>query len=619
MPDNMVSTSELDPIYRTIKEFETYFGLAKTYVTPWHTNIRRWRDWYDFKHYDKKPLANEERYPDPTPTNVVDLAVGILLGKPLEFKASGWQTDLQQEGDASRIEKFLIGAIYINNERHEIDIPYESVLHLVRDGASVIYSVWDPVIADNSMVMSSDGGNSAFGRLPINLQVIDPLQIYLLPGGPKRWGHVFRMWEMTVHEVEMTWDKPIKSFSYLTTDLKMQERVAVKDYWRITQKRVEGQIIEKVEHGLMAHDEVIWPLREVDGYDDLPYTIGFFKPIDREKPEGWHGIIRPIESTIKHLESAFNRRARQILVYSSLPIIGRTTPHRRIRLDPVLGEMVQLGLEEGIEFPTWPGNAPDVETHIGFLRARLQQAGFTDVMFGEGTSQVSGFALSQLGDQNRIRLTQPVLHLEMMWSSWARKTLRLTNFFTEGRIPIRVYGNLRGQDFVEQLATNDLQNYMVKASVQPEFPNEKTRNHAMANQVRDILSERTIMERYLDIDQPDDERNKRQEDTVFRHPLYQQFEVMQRLMQMASDQTNPIVAAAAAMTIQQMQGGMIPGPQAGGTGAGQAGRPSTPSREQAIGLQSATGAPTEQAGGASPPGQSFADILQQMTTGAPGG
>ena len=183
----------VDPKIRTIEDFETYYGLASSFTAPWHENIKKWRRLYDFDHYEKKALPFEERYPDPTPTNVVDLAVGILLAKPLEFKARGWQEDMQSESDATRVEKFLTGAIYVNSERHEVNIPYESVLNIVRDGASVVYCVWDPVVAKSSLIMSPDGQKQVLARLPLNLQVIDPLQIFLLPGGPKRFGHIFHL------------------------------------------------------------------------------------------------------------------------------------------------------------------------------------------------------------------------------------------------------------------------------------------------------------------------------------------------------------------------------------------------------------------------------------------
>ena len=599
-----------DPIIRTRTEMELYFGLAKKYCQDWHKNIRGWRDWYNFIHYTKKKLPYEERYSDPTPTNVVDLAVGILTTKPLEFLAKGWNPSGEEEQDSSRIEKYLSGTIYVNDEREDVSTGYEIVTHLVRDGAAVVYSVWDGELADGALETYDDPetGESReyFAETPVRVQVIDPLQMYIYPGGPRRWGHMFRVWEMTVHDVEKTWGKKIMSMVHLPPEQRMAEMVLVKDYWRFVDMG-KGQY--KIEGALMAHDEVLRPLKEMDGYEDLPYSLGLFKPTSRDDPAGWHSIIRPLEETVRHLESHINKRARQILVYTALPLIARTIPNRRIRLDPAIGNLVTLGLEESIEIPRWQGNAPDVEMHISFLRSRLQQAGFSDVMFGEGPNQISGFALSQLGDQNKLRLTQPVTGLERMWANWARKVLRLTRYFTDGKVDIRVYGRVKGQDFIQQLQTEELEHYLVQATVKPEFPNERTRNHAMASQVRDILSERTIMEDYLDVDQPDDERERRLDDQIHRDPAMVAFHVNHRLMQLAQSE-DEIQAAAAGAALQQMQQG---------TGAGP-GRPAAegPAPQNATGLQSADGSATPQAEGAEPAGQSVDDQLRAISEAAPG-
>ena len=605
-----MTTMISNPIIRTRTEMELYFGLANTYCKNWHSNIRGWRDWYNFIHYQKKRLPYEERYSDPTPTNVVDLAVGILTTKPLEFSAHGWNPSTEEEQESSRIEKYLSGTLYVNGEREDVGLNYEVVTHLVRDGAAVLYSVWDGELAkgvrDSYVDEESGETREFFNETPIKVQVIDPLQMFIYPGGPRRWAHFFRVWNMTVDDVEKTWGKTIKSMVHLPKEQRMAEKVQVKDYWRFVD---DGKGQYHIEGALMAHDEVIRPLKEMEGYEDMPYSIGLFKPTSRDDPAGWHSIIRPLEETVRHLESHINKRARQILVYTSLPLIARTIPNRRIRLDPAIGNLVTLGLEESIEIPRWQGNAPDVEMHIQFLRSRLQQAGFTDVMFGEGPSQVSGYALSQLGDQNRIRLTQPVEGLQRMWATWARKVLRLTSYFTDGKVDIRVYGRVKGQDFVQQLETKELEHYLVQASVQPEFPNERTRNHAMASQVRDILSERTIMEDYLDVDQPDDERERRLDDQIHRDPAMVRFHVNHRLMELAQSE-NGIEAAAAGAALQQMQQGQVgPGP----------GRPDGgPQPQNALGTQSAGGEATPQAEGAPPPGQSIEDKLRQITEAAPG-
>ena len=602
-----------DPNIRTQTELDLNFPLAQRFSSAWHENIRNWRRWYHGDHYQKPALPYEDRFADPTPTNVVDLAIGMLTTKALEFSAHGWDPTMEEEKDSSRIEKFLAGTIYVNNEREGIDIPYEIVTHLVRDGAAIIYSVWDPELAKTAKVVFE--GKEVYDQTPIRVQVIDPLQVFVMPGGPKRWAHVFRVWEMTVHDAEMTFARRIRALAHLTMQDKMTTTIQIKDWWRVVDRGAGKYIIE---NALVAHDEVIRALHEMQGYNDIPYSIGFFKPVSRDKSGDWHSIVRPLEETIRHLERSINRRAKQILVYSNLPLVARTIANRNLALDPALGNLITMTGEEGLEYPKWPGNAPDVEQHISFLRARLQQAGFTDVMFGEGPSQVSGYALSQLGDQNRIRLSQPVIHLEMMWSAWARKILRLTSQFTGGEVDIRVYGSMKGQDFIHQMNTKELEHYIVKAVVKPEFPNEKVRNHAMASQVAGILSERTIMENYLEIDQPDDERERRLDDIISKDPAMIRFQVLQRLLDLVKSE-DEMISTAASMALQQLQAGMAGGPQGGGTGMGQPGAPEgPPGAPNALGLQSAGGGAPPQAGGGPPAGGSFSDKLRRITEAAPG-
>lgn len=596
---------------RTMELVPAYVAQARNYTRPLHENIAKWRSLYDFRHYKGQALPYEERYADPTPTNIVDLATGIILANDIEWKARGWSPDMAELEGSSAIEKFLAGALYVNSEREGYYIPYEVILNAVRDGAAVIYSVWDPVIAKEGSrpAVDPESGEPILihDELPLRTQAIDPLQITVFPGGPKRWSHVNREWEMSVHDVESTWGVKLSKWKHLMELNRMQQNVKVWDFWQI--KKVPGGV--EVENALMADGDIIIPLHVMDGYEDIPYSVGYFKPITRT-PDGWHSILRPIETTIEHLEQTVNRRARQINLHSSLPLVAKTLPERSITLDAALGKVVELDPSESLEFPSWSGNPPDVETHISFLRSRLQQAGFSDVMFGSGTSQVSGYALSQLGDQSRIRLEQPIKHLEMLWSTWARKVLRLARAFTVPGTVLRMYGQLHGQDFVEQVQMGELEDYMVKAVIKPEYPNERVRNHAMAAQVSSILSETTIMEEYLDIDQPDDERKKRLRDMAINHPLMQQFAITRYLLQ-AAQSTDEITATAATVALQQMQGPQQQGPPQGMPMQGPPqGMPN------ALGMPSAEGGETPQAMGGQPPGQSIMDIMQQMTNAAPG-
>jgi hypothetical protein len=208
-------------------------------------------------------------------------------------------------------------------------------------------------------------------------------------------------------------------------------------------------------------------------------------------------------------------------------------------------------------------------------------------MFGSGASQVAGYALSQLGDQNRIRMEQPITHLELLLTHWAKKSLALLSEFAQGA-QICVYGQHKGKDYLEYVEVDDLDKYAVRAEIIPEYPNEETRKVAMATQAKGTLSDYTILERFFGIEQPDDEEDRKLIEAVSRHPVMTQYLIMKELTEQAENGDE-----AAAQTLQQMQAGMIPGAQPG--------RPKEASNpEQLTGLQSPTGQPTPQALGQSP-------------------
>jgi hypothetical protein len=469
----MVNDLELADVLTDLSE-------AKDETKDLHENIKDWRNWYNFQHYldrgEKKPF--EERFNDPTPTNVVDLAVGIILAHPMEISAHGMTPSLVEQEDTSKIEKYLGGTVVVNSEREEYDLVYETTMHMVRDGTAVMFSAWDPMLEDEyrmGMVPVPDK-NSPMGvrpvphlhETPIRLQAIDPLKCFFKKGGPRRWEMVFREEEMSVYDVETLYGVRLKNYMHIEGE---REKKKVKgklvDCWRWTKKQQQindpqtGQPVVAanipqmkeiwvVQNALVFDMEFVWPLRDTP-YDDLPYTIGFYKPLDREASSGWTaGPIQPLKTTVETLENAINRRARQITLLSSLPIVSKAMAGRNIQIDKALGTHVPLQPDEDLAFPKWPGNPPDVAEHINFLRGRLQQSGFAESAFGEGASAVSGYAISQQSDQNRIRLEQPVRHLQFFWAQVFRKVMRMTAQFGPDT-SVRVYGTMRGKDFAESI------------------------------------------------------------------------------------------------------------------------------------------------------------------------
>jgi hypothetical protein len=221
-------------------------------------------------------------------------------------------------------------------------------------------------------------------------------------------------------------------------------------------------------------------------------------------------------------------------------------------------------------------------------------------MFG-GAEAISGFALSQMADQNRIRLLQPVKHLEQFFTTWAKKLIKLTSAFA-GNSMVRVYGQTRGKDFAAQVFGRELGQYNVRCKLNPEYPNEKVRKHAMATQVKGTLSDYTIMQNYLDIEQPDDERERRLIEQAQNHPMMQLYGVLGYLQEQAE---NGDGAAEMALQVMMQQG--IPGlPGAQG-----------PKPDQGAGLAGPGGEPPPQAMGEEPPGQSEEDQMAQRVGAAP--
>jgi hypothetical protein len=611
-----------------VKDVIQRINRAKRHVDGWKENIKRWRRLYDMNHYTTKPKAGEIQYSDPTYTNTVDLAVGIMLANRLRWHAFGFTPSKEEQLETSQIEKLLDGTLMVNNEREEANQLYQLYLHFTRDGGAAIYSVFDPDIADEGHFLREKPDPEvgakpvhAFKEIPLRVQVIDPEAIFALPGGPKRWLMIGRSEQRSVLDIETIYGVRIEKFGYMSDEQKSSTFGEFIDAWDFVTKEKpiknkEGQevyndVLGKIEtapklcvrNTVLFEGQALFGPREMEGYKDLPYTIQFFKPTSKE-PGDWHSILSPLESSVALLERTFNRRAHQIDVFTGLPIVSKTQPGRAVKIDPGLYNHVQITPDESIEFPAWQGNPPDINFHIEFLRSRIQQSGFSDVMFGAGASQVAGYALSQLGDQNRIRMEQPITHLELLLTHWAKKSLNLLSEFAQGA-QICVYGQHRGKDYLEYVEVDDLNKYAVRAEIIPEYPNEETRKTAMATQVKGTLSDYTIMERYLGIEQPDDEQERIIIETVARHPVTVQYSIMKELKEQA-DAGDEI----AAMTLQQMQAGMIPGAQPG--------RPKEArNMEQLTGTQSPTGQPVPQALGEQP-GASEADQLENQANAAPG-
>lgn len=578
---------------------------AKSFTKGWHNNIEHWRDLYDGLHYRGiTPNPGETQYVDPTHMNAVDLTNGILQANRMSWKAFGFSPSYKEERESSKAEKLMTAILDINEDRNEVVIPFELNMHFSRDGGGVIYQVWDKNLAQKETItfLDDDGKEakkSVYTTLPIVMQIIDPLSIILLPGGPKRWLAVGHIDMMTIADIETLYNVKLEQFAAMSETDKLKTRVEFIDWWEFVRNGTKWV----VTNAKLVQDEFVQPQRDVSAfYDDLPYTIDFYNPTDRYDSSKWHNVLTPLEHSVAMLERSFNRRARQIDVFASMPLVAKTATGRHVDVDPGVGKVLELTADEDFGWPEWRGNPPDVTEHMEFLRARVQQSGYSDVMYGSGNSQISGYAMSQLGDQNRIRLEQPVAHLVRLWGRVGNKALDIVRRHAKG-IPILVYGHLRGTDFSDYVSGADLDGIRIECEIKPEFPNEQVRKTAMASQVKGILADGTIMERFLGVEQPDDERAKKLIEIVEQNPQVVQYMVIAELKDRAQNGDD-----VALMVMQQIMS----------SGMNQGGRPDgAPKPENMNGMASATGGFSPQEQGVPEPGQSETDMMNNMANARP--
>ena len=605
---------------------------AEIYTKGWHSNIRRWRRRYNFDHYDTRAMPNEKRYTDPVLTNVVDLAVGIMQSNEWIWRSKGLMPTEEELSGTSIIEKAIAGFIDINSDRYQYDHKYETNLNFVRDGGAVLLGVWDPFIHDNCYetkdIVDSDmnmvEGAKVYYDLPLRIEVVDPLQMYLVPGGPKRWLCAIRKEEMSVYDAEETYQVELDAYKGRSRTQKMDTVGSFIDYWELayelrpddvtdyegldSEEDVEKYPMRKslvVRNSILFNNEFIRPLRIMDGYDDLPYTAAFYNPASREDSKQWHSILSPLENPVRELEDTTNMRKRLMLMYSGMPLVARSRSGKTITIDKSIGKVINLAEGEDLGFPEWRGTPPDMDKHLEFARSRIQQSGFSDVMYGEGSSQSSGYGLSLLTDQNRIRLEPAITHLENMWTWAARKWVKLADNFIPNDY-MELYGHIRGTDFADYIKGADLNKYTIRCEIKPEFPNEKVRNHAMATQVMGILPPQIIMEQYLGIQQPDDARLMKLQEQIENNPIVMQYTIMAELAKRA--QNGDQIAGQSLMLMTQQLAG-----QMGGQMGGQPQQPPMRNPEQLMGTQGADGLPDEP--GYS--GQQELEAIQRAATAAP--
>lgn len=364
------------------------------------------------------------------------------------------------------------------------------------------------------------GGEQQWGiplitECPIVIQRISPYFVYPEPGGHQgRWRSFLIIEDKkNAMEVAQEWDVMPKKLREARIGEKHRITVQYIVYWGW--EKIEGHWY--VVNCVMADDEIIRPPVIMEGYDALPITLFFCHPTGDSRWEYMSlSALFPIHLDVKLLDHLMSRLHKQVDIYTDLPLLHakpKTGQGSQIKVDRGIYNVLDLEPGEGLEFAQWPGNAPDFYALLNLERQKIQEGGFSSLAMGE-TIPVSGIAASRLWESNVIKLVEPTKAYTRGLKSLLNKVKSLaTNFAPQ--TPISLITNYPKATGNVILKGEDLAPYLVSPELTGELPMDQFRRLALGLQFSQLppelrpFSDETLMERFLDVDQPEEEFAKK--------------------------------------------------------------------------------------------------------------
>jgi len=538
------------------KKLLRYVQDARGKFAPRDAIMARLRDLYFLNYFRALPLkVGEVPVVVNKACNVIDLATGILTSNPMSIRAYRIHDDKQDEADSTATEKLLKAVVYMNDERHETDIVNEVTFDQLLGGAC-IRAVWDDDAEYNEGTSELGTPSRSYDELPIEMDLIPLSNIWYQEGGDRgRFKWVIYHDTRTVEDIEDEWDIELQDYKNQTEKDKIE--IEYYDYWGWVQVEetevpdfIHVQIPEevvpglpkkrswKIQNAILAGNEWVVEPKIVEGYDDIPFTVFPGRLTTSTKPEEHSlSILHPTEDAIKDLAKQLTHYRRIIEIFNAMPMIvehpvGQEPPE----IDLVYGKAVPVVEGTKIYFPQWPGTPPDVKNFMQATEELIQEGSFPQVSYGQAASSSSGYAVSLLSESGRTRLYQFQRSQERGWQTVFRKILHLVETFGRG-VEIPVYGREGADPYMFSTTGDKVAGFRVDVQIKPRFPQDESRDVAMATQIKaqKLLSTNTIQQRYLNVDHPDDERERQLVEMALENPELMKMKMAEALQQWSGE------------------------------------------------------------------------------------
>lgn len=502
------------------------------------------------------------------PANTVNVATSVLSGHYPQFQVTTPGTT--NSAVTSRAEKFLQGVLRLNSRRQGKVLHQVLAFRTVLDGGAGIRITWnssEPARIDTVPIETledAEDGNWAVAHyeannFPIVIEVVPLTKLYPLGTGAfgRPFREIFQVDKRTPLKVEEEWSDV--EYADTTVVEKMSETAKRKEKYEYVEWWGEDK--EGVWHAVMYKDKYILEPYRIN-YPVIPYVIvSYHDTSSDDSDESWKefmSFLFPIVFITEREEYIRSRILRQIDMNTNLNPYHRGS--KPVGISGTWGEVVELGDEKSrIEFPTPPGTSPDVVRYLDDLMGRSSEGTFSQAMFGQVSSRLSGYGLSQLIGTDALRLDLPRAALELGLGAAADVIFALLRRFSENT-HLSVIAQFRNRTLSAMLSGAETALTVVDAFVKPKQPSDDVRMATLGAQLaanpNSPVSKYYILQEYFGIAQPEDEIATKLQEEAQADPLVRTLAVYQALVESQSPY--------AAIVAQQLQTMMQPPMPQGG-------------------------------------------------------
>lgn len=479
----------------------------------------------------RKKVADQYWQSDNRGFNAIDLATAILSGYSPAFRVT--VPGIAGSKVTSRAEKFIGGVLRINSRRQQVDLVRDTVFRAALDGAVGLRVCWD---ASNpkplSRVMDNIDGQDAMVStyadrdFPIVVQTVPIDELHIISRGRygKPFDEIVQLDMRTGDEVINEWygveGAEVAWIAEMPGRVRAEQRDRYIEWWGEVR---ESDQTTSVYHAVLWQNEwVVKPRRTT--YPCIPYIVAGWKVVkDKELQLEHLPFLYAMINPSNGWEYLLSRTFRLVDMLSSLPPILERESGQPINISGAWGKVLGLSKGDKLYFPQYPGQPPDVYNLMAELRRQVDEATFSQAMFGQLSSKnASGYALGQQIGSDTIRLDNPRANLELAFATVADVIFQLMQAYAPQEY-IAVTGTVKSKDLGAVLSGVETTAMVVECTIKPKMTQDELRRAAIGAQLASlpgkVISIYKILQDYFDVEQPEEEIDRVKAEEAENDPL----------------------------------------------------------------------------------------------------